>query len=57
VEAGLVEPSVAAEMLSSLSDDGKGPTAQPTGGAAPASSSPQPQAAAPDAQRKSRSLF
>ena len=57
VEAGLVDPAVAAEMLSSLSDDGKGPTAQqPTGGAAHSAAQPQP-AAAPDAQRKSRSLF
>ncbi|MBY0511327.1 MAG: type IV pilus twitching motility protein PilT [Rhodospirillaceae bacterium] len=57
VEAGLVDSAVAAEMLSSLSDDGKAPNVQPAGGG---SSSPQTQpqpAAAPDAQRKSRSLF
>jgi len=51
VEAGLVEPSVAAEMTSSLSDDGKAPGAQP-----PAASAPQAQAA-PAAAGKSRSLF
>jgi len=51
VEAGLVEPSVAAEMTSSLSDDGKAPGAQP-----PAASAPQAQAA-PAAAGKSRSLI
>jgi len=51
VDAGLVEPSVAAEMASSLSDDGKAPGAQPASSAAPA----QAPAAAPAS--KSRSLF
>lgn len=55
VEAGLVDPAVAAEMTMSLSDDGKAPGAQPSGGGSPAAA-PQP-SAAPDAQRKSRSLF
>jgi twitching motility protein PilT len=57
VEAGLVEPAVAMEMLSSLSDDGKAPAAVPSGGgaaAAPAAPAPQPSAAPAS---KSRSLF
>jgi hypothetical protein len=56
VDAGLVEATVAAEMMSSLSDDGKGPNGQQSAGA-PASqpsAAPQPAAGEP---RKSRSLF
>jgi len=52
VESGLVEASVAAEMMSSLSDDGKAPGAQPAHAPAAAAPSPQPATAS-----KSRSLF
>jgi twitching motility protein PilT len=55
VEAGLVDPSVAGEMMTSLSDDGKAPGAQHS--AASPAAAPTPAPAAADGQRKSRSLF
>jgi len=56
VEAGLVDPAVAAEMTSSLSDDGQAPGAQaPAGANKPAAAAPQPAAQAPAG--KSRSIF
>ena len=60
VDSGVIDTGQAEEMAKSLSDDGTAPGAQPPAGGAKSSAPtppPQPQAAAGEASRKSRSLF